>query len=126
MNMPSDGFEDEAGRGYTKSIYGFPANDSTVKWMIDLIDDSNSTPAYVYHVGGNYTVGDIAFWSLEYMIAGFPVEKFIKVGLSGVNSLFFDYFIWTRKNQKNRETVQRRVRDWFNKNKNYVTFRRPC
>lgn len=83
--------------------------------LIEILPDTTSTNAVVPNIGGNYAVGDIAYFCINGIITNIPTKEFIPE-TENQNGYWF-YWNFVRESQENRSQFQQRVSSWFNLNK---------
>jgi hypothetical protein len=91
--------------------------EAIIPLLIDNLTDTTTTPAYVPNLGGQYAVGDVAYFALNEIIDGIPTFKLLGVRFDKHGCGFCAYWNHLRADLKNRERFQKAVRQWYNKNK---------
>jgi len=88
-----------------------------IPFLIDKISDSTTTKAYVPNFGGQYAVGDIAYFALAEIIDGIPTFELLRVKFDKHGCGFCSYWNYLRSDIRNRERFEKSVRKWYKKNK---------
>jgi hypothetical protein len=90
--------------------------------LIEKLADTTQTAATVPTFGGYYTVADVAYKALEEIIAGIPTFALLKVKFDSKGCGYCSYWHHVRKDVKNRREFQSAVRQWYEKNKQGLTW----
>jgi hypothetical protein len=88
-----------------------------IPFLIGKISDSTTTKAYVPNLGGQYAVGDIAYFALTEIIDGIPTFELLGVEFDKQGCGFCSYWNYVREDIKNRRRFERSVRKWYKDNK---------
>src|SRR5688500_15883894 len=88
-----------------------------IPFLIDKISDSTTTKAYVPNLGGQYAVGDIAYFALLEIIDGIPTFELLGVKFDNHGCGFCSYWNYLRNDIENRERFEKSVRKWYKDNK---------
>lgn len=87
--------------------------------LIDRITDTTETKANVPNFGGVYTIGDICVRAIEEIIKDFPTIKLIETDPKLLKEKAYGiYWGYVRSDFKNRVELKKRVKKWYDKNKN--------
>lgn len=85
--------------------------------LINVLADTTTTAATVPNLGGQWTVGDIAYTGLQEIIEGIPTFDLLGVKFDKDGCGYCAYWNYLREDIKNRKKFQASVRDWYKKNK---------
>lgn len=85
--------------------------------LLDKLDDTTRTEASVPYFGGQYTVADIAYTTLQEIIKDIPTFDLLKIKFDTNGCGYCSYWNYLRKDVKNRLKFKVAVVDWYDKNK---------
>lgn len=85
--------------------------------LLDKLDDTTQTEAYVPYFGGQYTVADIAYTALKEIIKDIPTFDLLKIKFDTNGCGYCSYWNYLRKEIKNRRKFKAAVSGWYDKNK---------
>jgi hypothetical protein len=91
--------------------------DTIIPFLIDGLTDTTTTEAYVPNFGGQYAVGDIAYFALNEIINEVPTFELLGVAFDSQGCGFCSYWNYLRNDIANRKRFQNRVRNWYKTNK---------
>lgn len=89
--------------------------DKILPALIERLSDTTKTQANVPNFGGVYTIGDVCTRAIEELIKDFPTVDLIEPDVKEHNG-YWPYWLFIR-DYKNRLEFQRRVKDWYQKNR---------
>lgn len=95
--------------------------DAAIQPLIDCIDDSTTTKAIVHHFGGYYTVGDIAYYALQHIIADIPTFELLGVKFDEKGCGYCAYW-YHLSDYKNRQKFRMKLQRWYAENKAYLVW----
>jgi len=81
--------------------------------LINLISDTTNSNIVVPNYGGFYTIGDISYTILTYIIHDMPVKDIIKSKLDYPLTEDLNYWDFVRYNYHNRIFLQEKLYDWY-------------
>ncbi len=84
--------------------------------LIDKLNDTTETDAYVPNFGGKYTVADIALSALIEII-DIPVFDLAGIKFDKTGCGYCSYWNFVRKDYRNRIKFQKAVLRWYRRNK---------
>lgn len=90
---------------------------SNIELLIDKLDDTTSTTANVVLFGGNYTVADIAYSTLNEIIHNIPTFDLLGVQFDQEGCGYCSYWQHLNKSFTNRQKFKEAVKNWYYKNK---------
>jgi hypothetical protein len=86
--------------------------------LIERIDDTTLTNAYVPNFGSNYTIGDVCIRAIREIIIDVPIISLIEKDTTIVSEKGYGiYWEYVRESFKNRQLLKEKVKRWFNANK---------
>lgn len=85
--------------------------------LIDKLDDTTQTDAFVPYFGGHYTVADVAYTALQEIIKDIPTFELLKIKFDSKGCGYCSYWNYLRKDIKNRRKFKVAVSHWYDKNK---------
>jgi hypothetical protein len=93
-----------------------------VPYLINRINDTTKTNASVSNFGGVYTIGDICVRAIEEIIKDFPTIKLIEADENLLKEKAYGIYWGYVNDFKNRLEFQKRVRAWYEENKNNLVW----
>ena len=90
----------------------------TIPSLIEVIDDTTKSEAYVQFFGGVYSVGDIAVHIMLEVIPDVPINAILQ-NWDGYDETmgFGNYWAFVRENKDNRVELKEKLSIWFFENK---------
>jgi hypothetical protein len=89
-----------------------------IPYLIDQLDDTTSTNAYVPNFAGRYVVGDIAQAAIAEIVWDFNAPRLIVDDSTIIETKGFGvYWEFVRDSFENRQVFKEMVRDWYKRNK---------
>ncbi len=88
-----------------------------VPYLIERINDTTQTEAYVVLFGGIWTVGDVAYAALEEIVWDLPTFRLLGTRFDKRGCGYCAYWKHINKSLKNREKFQRKVKQWYELNR---------
>lgn len=101
----------------------------TIKFLIQIVDDSSDTSIDVPLFGGTYTVGDIAVHALLDIVHDLPVLELVNDLRKAQNvqacknNGFGCYWNFVRDNNENRKQLQQAIKNWLRKNEKRLVWK---
>jgi hypothetical protein len=95
-------------------------NQNAIELLIDKLDDTTTTEAFIPMYSNYFKVADIALWALEEIIRDIPKYKLmgVKEDKSGEYETYEKpYWKFVNQGFKNRQKFKAAVKDWYHKNK---------
>jgi hypothetical protein len=89
-----------------------------IPYLIDKLDDTTKTCAYVPNTGGKWTVADIAFSAIQEIIVGIPTFDLLGVEFDKNGCGYCAYWFHLGDDIQNRFNFKIKVKDWYLINKN--------
>lgn len=96
--------------------------DNIIELLIDKLDDTTTTKAFVPYFGGYHTIADLAFVALEEIIHGIPTFELLGVKFDENGCGYCSYWQHLRKSNKNRKKFKQAVKEWYFNNKEELTW----
>ena len=96
--------------------------DKVIQLLIDKLEDTTITEAYVPNFGGYYTTADIAFVALEEIIHDIPTFELLGVKYDEKGCGYCVYWQHLRKKIKNRKKFKKEVQKWYDANKDNLVW----
>lgn len=90
--------------------------------LIDKLTDTGKTKTAVRFFGGQYTVADLAYVTLQEIIKDIPTFDLLGVEFNQEGCGYCSYWHHVRKSKKNREAFHRSVRKWYDGNKSNLVW----
>ncbi len=89
-----------------------------VPYLLESLDDTTSSKAYVPNFGGLYTVADISLVALKMLIWDIPVRSFV-ITIDDLEEEYEDWEYWTfvRSSKENRTKFKNWTISWYKMNK---------
>jgi hypothetical protein len=98
---------------------------NVIELLIDKLDDTTVTQAFVPMYGYKFTVADLSLWALVEIVRDIPTFKLMRVkeDKSGeYASSYKPYWDFVNKGIKNRQKFKVAVRNWYHKNKDNLVW----
>ena len=96
--------------------------ETVVPLLIDKLADTTTTLATVPNFGGEWTVGDISYTTLQEIINDIPTFDLLGVKFDKDGCGYCTYWNYLRKDTKNRKKFQTAVRNWYEMNKSNLVW----
>lgn len=92
--------------------------EAIIPHLLDRLDDTTPSEAYVPNFGGIYTVGDISLVALKMLIWAIPVRDFV-ITLDDLEEEYgnWEYWDYIRERTENRAKFKNWMNSWYNVNK---------
>jgi hypothetical protein len=91
---------------------------NVIELLIDKLDDTTSTVAFVPYFGDYHTTADIAFVALQEIIHSIPTFELLGVKFDEKGCGYCSYWRHLNKTYRNRQKFKSAVRHWYHKHKN--------
>lgn len=93
-----------------------------VPFLIEKISDTTEIEVFVPNFGGYYSIGDVAYTAMTEIIHGIPTFKLLGVKFDKHGCGYCAYWNHVRENPLQRLKFQKKVRQWYERNKNHLTW----
>lgn len=87
--------------------------EKAIEPLIDRLDDTTRSKAFVPNFGGYWTVGDISYVALQEIIHDIPTFDLLPVEFDENGCGYCAYWKHLRAGPKNRKQFQKEVRMWY-------------
>jgi hypothetical protein len=84
-----------------------------IPFLIETLDDTTKTSAYVPNFGGYWTVADISFQAINEIIKDIPTFDLLGVAFDSEGCGYCSYWNHLRKDINNRIAFKKNVSDWY-------------